>query len=215
MQSGRAEFCNLATWPLLSILVGGSCAHPVLAADRLVFRVSSTQPAGETVRTQGTVLRDIFDPCLGFHWQLRVDPLDPDGPRRMVLLNPNHLHPLRETGAASGVAVQLASIPGTSFSTPSLSINSRQREARDSAEGSGQLAPVMVIRTGDRIIVEQDSEFVHARFEAVALEPAVAGQRLRARLSTSTVLDLSAPILSVVAVRAGEARWLSSAGGGR
>ena len=121
-QSIRPGVCNLATWPLLSIFVGGQCAHPVLAADRLVFRASSTQPAGETVRNHGTVLRDIFDPCLGFHWQLRVDPLDPDGPRRMVLLNPNHLHPLVDTAAVPGVTLQLASFAGTSFSTPSRSI---------------------------------------------------------------------------------------------
>lgn len=213
-KSRRICSSSLAAW-LLPILVVSPFANSAWAADRLVFRVSSTQsagqPAGEVGRNRGAVLRDIFDPCLGFHWQLRVNPLDPDGPRRMVLLNPGNAHPHQETGVVPRAVLRPASLPGASFSAPSMRAEAHNSEGEESAP----LPPVMVIRTGDRITLEQDSEFVHARFEAVALEPAVAGQRLRVRLSSFIAPDLSAPVISVLALGAGSARWINSAGGGR
>ena len=51
------------------------------------------------------------------------------------------------------------------------------------APGQGTLThPLPVIHAGDRLILEEDTALVHARLEAVALSPALAGSALRVRL---------------------------------
>jgi len=71
-------------------------------------------------------------------------------------------------------------------------------------------APAWAIRSGDRLTVAQETAILRARFQAVALESAEAGQRLRVRLigGADTRTGNFGTVVEVRAVAPGEAVWL-------
>jgi flagella basal body P-ring formation protein FlgA len=68
-----------------------------------------------------------------------------------------------------------------------------------------------VIRAGDRVTVDQETQVLHARFQAVALESAAVGQRMKVRLGTGThsAQGLDGTVIAVLATAAGQAQWLT------
>jgi hypothetical protein len=83
----------------------------------------------------------------------------------------------------------------------------------NSSDGMGRNAEVLrdrlVIHSGDRVTVVQRTPVLEARFDAVALGSAVAGQRLRVRLNTerSSAGNANGLILDVLATARGQVRW--------
>ena len=160
----------------------------VLGAAQMLM-LNSTWAAPITLRDSipGEIRREIADPCLGLHWRLIVDPSSSGKPGRLVLLDQN--------GTVNG-----SKVDGTHMLP---------------ATATFDLASVL-IRAGEHIVVDQDTGVIRARLSAVALESAVAGQRLRVRLivgsglSRNTELTAPGPIVSTLATGAGEARWVST-----
>jgi hypothetical protein len=159
--------------------------------------------AGETGgqfrdRVRGEVRREITDPCLGQHWQLVVDSGHPGWPARMVLLNQN------------GKQLVNRVRKGSSHAGPAGLEQAGLEQA-----GSVSDMQSMVIRAGDRVTVDQDSDVLRARFEAVALESAGRGEMLRVRLivaanrlqGLNSKLTAPGPVIAVVATGIGLARW--------
>ena len=72
----------------------------------------------------------------------------------------------------------------------------------------------VAIRAGDRVLVKQSSEWMEAKFGAVALESARVGERLLVRLTTG-VSAAPGPVVTVEATAAGAAEWRSERGAGR
>ena len=70
--------------------------------------------------------------------------------------------------------------------------------------GQGVLTP-----TGDRVTVDQQTPLLHARLQAVALESAGIGQRVRVRLGAGAISQssLSATVIAVLVTGAGQAKW--------
>ncbi len=141
----------------------------------------------------GEIRREIADPCLGLHWRLIVDPTHPGRPGRLVLLDQN------DTVAGSKV-------DGTHMLAP------------DSF--TFDLASIL-IRAGEHVVVDQDTGVVRARLNAIALESAAPGQRLRVRLivgpglsrnglSRNAELTAPGPVVSALATAAGEVRWVGA-----
>jgi hypothetical protein len=133
--------------------------------------------ASGTQNTPDTyVVRVILDPHTAMRWLLERDPARPGGPRRMVLLS-------RQEGSEpelAGIANRIAKI-NRSIQQP-------------------------VIRSGDRLVVEENSAVAEARLEAVALGSAVEGAEFRARLA------IGGKILRAVALGPGRAAFAVSAG---
>lgn len=149
--------------------------------------------ASTLVPAQGELLREFTDPCLGTHWQLRADPVHPEGPRRLILLDP--LGTRRRGPEDQTVSARLKPQAGQEFK-----------------EGEGEtpnLTPPLVIRAGDRVIVDQQTPLLHARLQAVALESAGVGQRVRVRLGAGAISQssLSATVVAVLVTGAGQAKW--------
>jgi hypothetical protein len=144
-------------------------------------------------KLRGEVRKEITDPCLGQRWQLVVDASHPGWPARMTLLNPNGQRPGNHVRAGSS------------------------RSGRTSLDQADLVSGVesMIIRVGDRVTVDQDSDILRARFEAVALDSAGRGERLRVRLivaanrlqGQNSELTAPGPVIAVVATGIGLARW--------
>lgn len=118
------------------------------------------------------VVRQIDDPHTGDRWLLLRESDRPGGPGRLV-------HVVRGAGLP-----QSASIVG--------------------APAGAQVAapfPLPVIRGGDKLIVEDNSARLNARFEAVALGVALAGGSLRVRLL------LGGKVIEAVALGPGRAAF--------
>jgi len=115
--------------------------------------IVSSESASPQGSTNGEVVREIDDPNSGARWILSRDASHPGGPGRMVLVGG-----LRSE-AGSGTRKQE---PGDALSLTVLK---------------------PVIRTGDRLILEENSAVVEARLEAVALGPAAVGSPLKVRLT--------------------------------
>jgi hypothetical protein len=66
-----------------------------------------------------------------------------------------------------------------------------------------------VIRAGDQVVVDQRSTVIQARFQAVALESARMGEKLRVRLSTGGNAQNTSrsAVIAVRAIGAGQAQW--------
>jgi|GEM_PF-2610953 len=101
------------------------------------------------------IMREIVDPSNGYHWLLLRDEAHPGGPGRLLL------------AANAG------------FQGP--------HEQNPIGDAPNPPAPILaprraVIRSGDRLIVEEHTAMVNARLEAVALGTARAGERIRVRL---------------------------------
>ena len=150
-------------------------------------------------KAPGEIRREIADPCLGFHWRLIVDSAGQGRPGRLVLLDQNGT---TAGGSVNGAHTMLA---------PAAS-------RLDSA--------LVIIRAGEHVVVDQDTGVVRARLNAIALESATSGQRLRVRLivgpglsrnglsrnglSRNAELTAPGPVVSALATAAGEVRWPSS-----
>ncbi len=81
------------------------------------------------------------------------------------------------------------------------------------SEGAGDftnLTQPVAIRSGEQVIVEQDSPSLRAKFQAIAIEPANAGALLRVRLSlgAKAPTGIQGRIVRVIATGAGRARWV-------
>jgi hypothetical protein len=107
--------------------------------------------------TRPNAVRVIQDPHTSMCWLLERDPARPGGPGRMVLL-------------------------GQQESSQSNSASIAQVNAKINQKiNASILTPV--IRSGDRVILEENSAIVEARLEAVAMGSAKAGGELNVRLA--------------------------------
>jgi len=154
---------------------------------------SCSSPA-DSVHTDGERSRDLIDPCLGSHWQLRVNPEHPGWPATLVLVSAN-------AGSGSGSA-------GRS----EVERHTLDRISPFAGEGLKHfenLTLPLAIRAGESLIVEQDSPVLHAEFQAIALASARVGQGTRVRLSGGAMapLSINGKVISVIATEAGHARW--------
>jgi hypothetical protein len=143
----------------------------------LMFGICPAFIAAQTFRNAtnkpqigSTILRILKDPVLDSScWLLNRDPMHPEGPGRWF-------------------RTPLKNIP---FPSDNAQLN----------PGSGVIRrPVHpVIRGGDQLVIEEDSDLVEARLQAVALGPAVQGEPLEVRLRTTGM------VLRAVALGAGRA----------
>ena len=188
MHGGALLRCSVPV-ALVSLACGapmGSCMRPDVSA-----RIESDVIRG------GEVIQVLIDPCLGTHWELIADPAHPDWPRRLVLLDPDVPGKIRR-------GEQVGEVP-----SGSLEGTFKGNRPQESRNGLPNLVPEMAIRAGDRVAVDQETEFLRAQFQAVALESAGVGQRLRVRLdggrSSQTGSDGS--VITVISTGAGRAKW--------
>ncbi len=119
------------------------------------------------------LVREIDDPHTGDRWLLFRENVNPGGPGRLVRV---------EEGYAGRYLVAGAALPA------------------NPAPGADQPPPV--IRTGDTLIVEENTPVVEAHLEAVALGPAAAGSRFLVRLK------MGGRVLPAVALAPGRAAFL-------
>jgi hypothetical protein len=119
-----------------------------------------------------TALGKICDPSTGYCWLLVRNPAHPEEPARWLPASGGILDDQRpkSDGTSAGKAM-----------------------IRD-------VAPSIVIRPGDRLVVEEHSSVVDARLEAVALNAAAPGGELRARLG------IGGRVVRVLALECGRAR---------
>lgn len=120
--------------------------------------------------------RLIRDPHTGMRWLLERDAGNPAGPGRMVLLT-------RHDGAQFE------------------SVTAKRRAPMMSREVQHP-----VIRSGDRLVVEESSAVVEARLEAVALGPAAEGAEFKVRLA------IGGKVVQVVALGPGRAAFAAPEG---
>ena len=131
--------------------------------------ISSTGPNALTAQAGGEVVREIDDPHTGARWLLSRDSIHPGGPGRMVLAAEARGRALNNVGNGVGNAVRSEARVGIQG---------------DPAQYQPASAPAQpVIRSGDRVIVEENTAVVEARLEAVALNPAAIGSGLNVRLT--------------------------------
>jgi len=76
----------------------------------------------------------------------------------------------------------------------------------DGAEPTRQVAPVVAIHRGDRVVVEEHTRVAEAYLEAVAMEPAVAGASFHVRLK------IGGKVVGAVATAPGRATLMPSTG---
>lgn len=114
-------------------------------------------------------LREIDDPNTGARWLLLPNGVHPGGPGRLALATG-----LRSDGRTGGKGNDAGGKP--------LAIVGR---------------PGVVIRCGDRLVVEEETPVVSVRLEAVALGPAAPGGSLQARL------EMGGKVVRVVALAPG------------
>jgi hypothetical protein len=162
-------------------------------AEPAIFAASSRVPA------QGELLREFTDPCLGTHWQLRADPVHPEGPRRLILLDPLGT---RRRGPGDRRA-------GDQALSSRLRSAATGQESVESGNEAPNLAPPLAIRAGDHVTVDQQTPLLHARLQAVALESAGVGQQMRVRLGAGAISQLSqsATVIAVLVTGPGQAKW--------
>jgi hypothetical protein len=120
--------------------------------------------------------RVIRDPHTSMCWLLERNPARRSGPGRMVLLGEQEALDLESARIAKKVA--------------------EMKKEKASP----------VIRSGDRVVVEENSVAVEARLEAVALASAIEGAEFRVRLA------IGGHILRVVAIAPGRAVVTANAG---
>jgi hypothetical protein len=146
--------------------------------------MSSLLPAGSLARhyqdsravdahAMQRALREIDDPKTGTRWLLVRDERRPAGPGRLIQAATREGHSGGQSGGLAAETVSSAKI----------------------------LAPLpVVIRSGDRLVVEEHSSVIAMQLEAVALGPATEGKTLDARLK------VGGKVVRVVALGAGRAR---------
>jgi hypothetical protein len=140
--------------------------------------------------------REFVDPCLGSHWKIQTNAEHPGWPGRLVLMDVGAVRGGQGGNSASAVSVENKAGRASSSS-------------REVPQFSANLALPLAVRAGDRLIVEQDSAVLHAEFQAVALESAMAGDSVRVRLSAASTApqSIAGKVVSVLVTGAGQARW--------
>ncbi len=141
-----------------SWLAHGQGATGVRAPTHLILTSHSESLSGQFPGRR--VLREIDDPHTGDRWLLMPNPANPGGPGRLV----RYAAPGPDTPG-----------PGRRWASPA-----GLRPAPAPALVPEALLPV--IRTGDSLIVEENTALVEARLEAIALGPAASGSPLLVRL---------------------------------
>jgi hypothetical protein len=129
---------------------------------------------------------EIDDPATGDRWLLERNSQNPGGPGRMLLFEQGKASPLE----------QGASVPG-------LDGAGRPYGARKAS------ASTLLIRAGERLIVEEHTRLLDATLEAVALSGASQGESLRVRLL------IGGRVVNAVAVVPGRALFATEAGAAR
>jgi len=129
------------------------------------------------------IIREIDDPSTGNRWLLERSMQNPGGPSRMLLFEQGTGFPVRR---------------GTSVPRPD--------SAGISGEGRKAEVPTLLIRTGERLIVEKHTQLLDATLEAVALSGASRGESLRVRLL------IGGRVVNAVAVAPGHALFATDAG---
>jgi hypothetical protein len=161
-----------------------------------VVRIEVSGPAQEALeghlygQVPGSLPRDIVDPCLGIRWELMVDAQHPERPGRLVQVG-------------RGVQPRTSTNPSSSF----------EGAYAGSTTGTARAAPATppLIRAGDRVTVIQQTAILRARFQAVALEPAVGGQTMRVRLLGGQDIRTGnqGAVILVRALSSGEVGWIA------
>jgi hypothetical protein len=146
---------NLCTIGLAVLFVSHASAMDGQATSRNNSVTQALLSANAQAEKLTDVVREIDDPHTGDRWMLVRDPVHPGGPGRLVLVP--DMNGIRH----DKIAVAPPTPEPGSSSTP------------------GRL----VIRAGDKLIVEEHSAVVDARLEGTALGPAIGGAFLKVRLS--------------------------------
>lgn len=157
-------------------LAGAALAFAALSAASAQGSYTFLAARGQAPEElQGRLLRVIDDPNLGLRWLLVRDPAQPAGPARLVLAST-----LASTYAPAGEADGKADGKADDKADGNADAGASPLPAAFAAQAA-RLRPV--IRAGDRLLLEQDSDLARVRLEAVAMQPAAAGAALRARLA--------------------------------
>lgn len=156
---------------LISLGVVAILAQTAKTAEPGASRVRSSSRGPGANDPVEPVVREIHDPFTGDRWVLVRDPNCPGGPGRMVL------------------AERAICVGGKQF----------EGYAYCARIGPARAVEFPVIHSGDRLIVEEHSRVVEARFAAVALGNAPAGAQLKVRLA------IGGKVVRAVALAAGEA----------
>lgn len=163
---------------LAARLAGAALALVALGAASAQGSHTLLAARGQAPRgVQGRLLRVIDDPNLGQRWLLVRDPAQPAGPARLVLASV---------------------LPSTDAQSSQTDAGAGPLPAAFAAQAA-RLRPV--IRAGDRLLLEQDSDLARVRLEAVAMQPAAAGTTLRARLA------IGGKVVQVLALGPGRAAF--------
>lgn len=177
---------NIGMWTRMGlVLLAAGCALPgdTQTVDRSAGHtqppVSMPAPPEVNPGLSGAVVREIDDPHTGDRWLLVRDPSHPGAPGRMVLV-----------AGAEGPAGRKA--PGAGLAT--------------TAWPTKHIAPIPVIRAGDRLVVEQSTPLIEARLEAVALGTAAVGAPLNVRLA------IGGNVVPAIALGPGRAAFSTEAG---
>jgi hypothetical protein len=176
------------------IRIAGVAAWMIFILLALHAPFGSCSSSADSVRTDGDMSRDLIDPCLGSHWQLKVNPEHPGWPARLVLVG-------ADAGSGSSSAGRSEAARHT--------LDRISPFADEGLQHFETLTLPMAIRAGESLIVEQDSPVLHAEFQAIALASASVGQGMRVRLSggATAPLSIKGKVISVIATGAGRARW--------
>jgi len=145
-------------------------------------QVAGVPVAPVSTTASASTVREIDDLNTGGRWLLVRDGAHPGGPGHLVLVGTLEFGKPR-TGSSQSLARQ------KEIGMP-LDSKTMQQQAT---------VPLPVVRTGDRLIVEEHSAVVDARLEAVALGPAAAGASLNVRL------EIGGKVLRAVALEPGRA----------
>jgi hypothetical protein len=131
----------------------------------------------------------MVDPNLGVHWQLVPDLTHPGGPARWVQVGQGEPMPAIRPSSPAHAS-------GAGFF----------KRAWDPSHVSQSK---VVIRNGETVVIEQESAIIHARFLAVALACATAGQRIPVILARIKGFEpgATASVIHVMATGNGRARW--------
>jgi hypothetical protein len=130
--------------------------------------------------TDTNAIRVIRDPHTALRWRLERDPARSGAPGRMVLLSDQERSQPESVNIVNGVV--------------------------DRVMKPNRNSPYPVIRSGDRLILEEDSAVAEVRLEAVALGSAVEGEEFRARVV------IGGKILRAVAIAPGRAAFAATEG---
>jgi hypothetical protein len=151
----------------------------------------------DSLQGPGSAGHELVDPCLGSHWKIQTNADHPGWPGRLVLV---------DAGAGPG---DQRLISAAAIKSPRIKAVRVSPPTGDGPQFYPNLAPPLAVRAGDRLIVTQDSEALHAEFHAMALESARIGDSIRVRLSVGSAapLSISGKVVSVIATGAGQARW--------